>query len=105
MPFPDHDGGDQHGARVILSIVAAQAAAAVPASGPEVVIRARPRGEQPYRIRPIPGAERFERTRRDGLPPAAIAAFGGTLAAEAESAQLAGGQISKRAMIRFKKPF
>lgn len=79
--------------------------APAPADGPEVVVRARPRDELGYRIRPIAGADRFERKRRDGFPPAAIAAFSGIVSAEGESAALAGGQISKRAMVRFTKPF
>lgn len=98
----------------ILLLLAIQAAAGpqataarrgcTPSTPDEVVVCART-GESPYRLRPIPDADRFERPRRDGMPPAAVAAFGGTLSAEGESAMLAGGQVSKRAMVRFTKPF
>jgi hypothetical protein len=92
---------------LILLVCLAQATAVAPAqsvASEEVVIRARPREEQTYRIRPLAGAERFEAARA-GLPAVEVAAFGGTLSAEADSGALARGQTSKRAMIRFKRRF
>ena len=73
-------------------------------SGDEIVVCADPDDPERHRLRPIPHAERFED--QEGLPKAQVAlGENSSMAAEVDSAEMAGGVVSKRIMVRLKVKF
>ena len=66
----------------------------------DIVVCARKGADAQFRVRPLPDVPEAQL-----LPKAETSLAGGTLSAETEAVAMPQGQVSKRAMVRFRIPF